>query len=79
MVFRNAAGCYAAVEALEIKDDTRGDDSDESRFRCATQPDGSGNFAVRGGLQGAAGLAASSRKPHDTAWANCPIRRLTGC
>ena len=33
VVFRNMAGFYAAVQVLGIKDDTRGDDSDELRFR----------------------------------------------
>ena len=45
VVFRNVAGFYAAVQVLGIKDDTRGDDSDELRFRYAIQPDGSDNFA----------------------------------
>ena len=44
VLFRNVAGFYAAVQILEIKDDTRGDDNDEMRFRYAIQPDGSGNF-----------------------------------
>ena len=46
VVFRNVGGFYAAVQILEIKDDTRGDDSDELRFRYAIQPDGSDNFAA---------------------------------
>ena len=46
VVFRNVAGFYAAVRVLEIKDDTRGDDSDELRFRYAIQPDGSDGFAT---------------------------------
>ena len=46
VVFRNVAGFYAAVRVLEIKDDTRGDDSDELRFRYAIQVDGSDNFAT---------------------------------
>ena len=46
VVFRNMAGFYAAVQVLGIKDDTRGDDSDELRFRYAIQPDGSDNFAM---------------------------------
>ena len=46
VVFRNVAGFYAAVQILEIKDDTRGDDSDELRFRYAIQPDGSDEFAA---------------------------------
>ena len=46
VVFRNTAGFYAAVQVLEIKDDTQGDDSDELRFRYAIQVDGSDNFAT---------------------------------
>ena len=46
VVFRNVAGFYAAVQVLGIMDDTRGDDSDELRFRYAIQPDGSDNFAT---------------------------------
>ena len=46
VVFRNTAGFYAAVQILEIKDDTQGDDSDELRFRYAIQVDGSDNFAT---------------------------------
>ena len=46
VVFRNVAGFYAAVRVLEIKDDTRGDDSDELRFRYAIQSDGSDHFAT---------------------------------
>ena len=45
-MFRNVAGFYAAVQVLEIKDNTRGDDSDELRFRYAIQVDGSDNFAT---------------------------------
>ena len=45
-MFRNVAGFYAAVQVLEIKDDTRGDESDELRFRYAIQPDGSDHFAA---------------------------------
>ena len=50
VVFRNVAGFYAAVQVLGIKDDTRGDDSDELRFRYAIQPDGSDNFAMLGAV-----------------------------
>ena len=46
VVFRNVEGFYAAVQVLEIKDDTRGDDSDELRFRYAIQPDGYDHFAM---------------------------------
>ena len=44
VVFRNREGFYAAVQVLGIKDDSRGDASDELRFRYAIQPDGSDNF-----------------------------------
>ena len=50
VVFRNVAGFYAAVEVLGVKDDTRGDDSDELRFRYAIQPNGSDNFAMLGAV-----------------------------
>ena len=45
VVLRNVKGFYAAVHLLEIKDDGRGDDRDELRFRYAIQSDGSGSFA----------------------------------
>ena len=44
VVLRNRHGFYAAIQILEIKDDTRGDDSDQLRFRYAIQTDGSDNF-----------------------------------
>ena len=44
VVLRNAHGFYAAVQILEIKDDSRGAERDELRFRYAIQPDGSDNF-----------------------------------
>ncbi len=44
VVLRNTHGFYAAVHILEIKDDTRGDDIDEIRFRYVIQADGSDNF-----------------------------------
>ena len=50
VVFRNVVGFYAAVEVLGVKDDTRGDDSDELRFRYAIQPNGSDNFAMLGAV-----------------------------
>ena len=46
VVFRNVADFYAAVQVLEIRDNTQGDDSDELRFRYAIQVDGSDNFAT---------------------------------
>ena len=45
VVWRNVKGFYAAVHLLEIKDDSRGDDKDELRFRYAIQSDGSDSFA----------------------------------
>ena len=45
VVLQNNKGFYAALRILEIKDDTRGDDRDELRFRYAIQSDGSDNFA----------------------------------
>ena len=44
VIFRNVHGFYAAAHLLKIKDDSRGDKSDELRFQYAIQPDGSGNF-----------------------------------
>ena len=44
VVLRNVNGFYAAVHVLEIKDDRRGDDKDELRFRYAIQADGSDSF-----------------------------------
>ena len=44
VVLRNTKGFYSAIHVLEIKDDTRGEDRDELRFRYAIQPDGSDSF-----------------------------------
>ena len=44
VVLRNVNGFYAAVQVLDIKDDSRGDDRDELRFRYAIQSNGSDNF-----------------------------------
>lgn len=44
VVLRNRHGFYAAIQILGIKDDTRGADSDQLRFRYAIQTDGSDNF-----------------------------------
>lgn len=44
VVFRNINGFYAAVQVLEVKDQTRGDDVDELRLRYVIQPDGSDDF-----------------------------------
>ena len=46
VLFQNRNGFYAAVQVLEIKDNIRGDDSDELRFRYVIQPDGSDNFTT---------------------------------
>ena len=45
VVLRNTRGLYAAIHVLGIKDDRRGDDRDQLRFRYAIQADGSGGFA----------------------------------
>ena len=45
VVLRNTNGFYAAIQILDIKDNRRGDDSDELRFRFAIQSDGTGNFS----------------------------------
>ena len=44
VVLRNVNCFYAALHLLKIKDDSRGDDRDELRFRYAIQSDGSDNF-----------------------------------
>lgn len=44
VVLRNRNGFYAAIQILDVKDDTRGHDSDQLRFRYAIQSDGSDNF-----------------------------------
>ena len=44
VVLRNRHRFYAAIHILDIKDDKRGDDSDQLRFRYAIQTDGSDNF-----------------------------------
>ena len=44
VVFRNVNGFYAAVQVLDVKDDTREDDVDELRFRYVIQPDRSDDF-----------------------------------
>lgn len=44
VVFRNTNGFYAAVQILNIKDDTRGDENDELHFRYAIQVDGTDSF-----------------------------------
>ena len=44
-VLRNTKGFYAAIHVLEIKDDSRGDEMDELRYRYAIQPKGLDSFA----------------------------------
>ncbi|MDE2717649.1 MAG: TIR domain-containing protein [Chloroflexota bacterium] len=44
VVLRNTRGFYAALQVLEIKNDSRRDDRDELRFRYAIQSDGSDDF-----------------------------------
>lgn len=43
---RNREGFYAALQILDIKDDTLSDDRDELRFRYAIQVDGSDDFSA---------------------------------
>ena len=50
VVFRNTRGFYAALQVLEIKDDTRGDSVDEVRFQYAIQSDGTDNFTEFEGI-----------------------------
>lgn len=45
VILENQNGFYAALEILEIKDDTRGAPQDWLRFRYVIQSDMSGNFA----------------------------------
>ena len=44
VVLRNREGFYAAIHVLDIKDDTRGGDCDELRFRYAIRTDGTDSF-----------------------------------
>lgn len=44
VILRNENGFYAALQVLEIKDDTRGAEKDELRFRYVIQSNGSDNF-----------------------------------
>jgi hypothetical protein len=46
-VLRNRDGFYAALEIVEVKDDTRGADHDALTFRYSIQSDGSPCFAPR--------------------------------
>ena len=45
VVLRNTNGFYAAVQILDIKDNSQEDDRDELRFRYAIQRDKTGNFS----------------------------------
>ena len=45
VVFRNVNGFYAAVQVLDVKDDSLGDDVDELRFQYVIQPNGSDDFS----------------------------------
>ena len=45
VVLRNTSGFYAAVQILDIKDNRRGHDRDELRFRYAIQSGGTGDFS----------------------------------
>ena len=44
VIFRNVNAYYAAVQVLEVKDNTRGDKIDELRFRYVILPDRSDDF-----------------------------------
>ncbi len=48
VILRNTNGFYAAIQIVSIKDDSRGDDSDELRIRYAIQRDGSDDFTTFG-------------------------------
>ena len=48
VLLKNNHGFFAAIQILDIKDDSRNDDRDELRFRYVIQPDGTGNFATIG-------------------------------
>lgn len=50
VVIRNINGFYAAMQVLEIKDDSRGEGKDELRIRYAIQSNGSDNFAEFEGI-----------------------------
>ena len=45
VVLCNSHGFYAALRVLDIKDNTRGDDRDEVRFRYVIQPNGQDDFS----------------------------------
>ena len=50
VVYRNVYGFYAAIQVKEIRDNSRGHDADELRFRYAIQANGSDSFAEFVGL-----------------------------
>ena len=45
VVLRNVNGFYAAIQILQIKDNSRGDDRDQLRFRYAIQASGTDDFS----------------------------------
>lgn len=45
VALQNTNGIFALIRILEIKDDTRGDDVDELRFRYWIRPDGGDDFS----------------------------------
>jgi hypothetical protein len=45
IVVQNANGFYAALQIIDIKDDTRGDPADELAFRYWILTDGSKDFS----------------------------------
>lgn len=49
-VLRNVQGFYAALQVLEIKEETKTDDRDQLRFRYAIQVDGSDDFTASAGV-----------------------------
>ena len=46
VILRNVKGFYAAVQVIDIKDDTRGDEKDELRFQYAILASGSDDFTT---------------------------------
>ena len=50
VVIRNINGFYAAIQVLEIKDDSRGEGKDELRIRYAIQSNGSDSFTEFEGI-----------------------------
>ena len=54
VLLKNIHGFYAAVQVLDIKDDSREDDRDELKFRYVIQPNGTDSFATIGSWVGEA-------------------------